>query len=87
MERAVKIVALDRMFELIELITYLYVATACRVGCTYVCMYVEGPLTTVSMEREGAVSAMGRATIWSPSSQPCEYEPLTTHHQHTNPAP
>ena len=43
----------------------------------------EGPLTAVSMEREGAVSAMGRATIWSPSSQPCEYKPLTQHTTNT----
>ena len=53
-------------------------------------MYVRdvgGPTHNKLRGREGALSAMGRATIRSPSSQPCEYKPLTTHHQRTNPAP
>ena len=33
------------------------------VKLAHVCMYVEGPLTTVSMERECAVSAMGLSLI------------------------
>ena len=44
----------------------------------FVCTY-EGPLNSRLHGREDAVSAMGRATIRSPSSPPYEYKPLTTH--------